>query len=200
MCSQFLCSSVQQAVLSLDCWGDKDLWYLHSFVISDVQILPNPKQGVWFPLSWGREIWKIYLYFPINNLFNFIKKTPVIKSFMVYRCISKYFFCVKQSNSQFFFHFIISTCSHLIFIFLEKILASSRRELKTQHWLIYQDNSSSAVSQCHNDLNAQDLCCIVYSDLLTSCVYTTPSTMALHEIIYLPFATFYHRWSKSFFL
>lgn len=64
-----------------------------------------------------------------------------------------------------FLHFIISTRSHLIFIFLEKILASSRRELKTQHWLIYQDNSSSAVSQCHNDLYAQDFCCIVDSDL-----------------------------------
>lgn len=45
MYSQFLGSTVQQAALSPDCWGDKDLWYPHSFVSNAVWMLPNPKEG-----------------------------------------------------------------------------------------------------------------------------------------------------------
>lgn len=130
-----------------------------SSVMFKYSLTLNKKFG--FHCPGGGKYERFTFIFQLTTCLISLKKNPVIKSFMVYRCISKYFFCVKQSNSQFFFHFIISTCSHLIFIFLEKILASSRRELKTQHWLIYQDNGSSAVSQCHNDLYAQDLCCIL---------------------------------------
>lgn len=155
-----LCSSLPSLLIAVDL---KDLWYLHSFVSNAVWILPNPKQDVWFLLPRVRAIWKIYLYFPMNNFF-IKKKKQLYSPLWSAGAFQNIYFMLNRVTHR-FLHFIISTRSHLIFIFLEKILASSRRELKTQHWLIYQDNSSSAVSQCHNDLYAQDFCYIVDSDL-----------------------------------